>query len=173
MLCTAWLCRLVYDFSGYILIGPYSDFLFPCKETWGFNQFFYTNNTLYSVWQLCIQKGSSSFVCVCVCVCVYVCVFACACACVCVCVCVRVTAMYTKRKLLFFFLLFFFSYTCWIITPGNRGYQENIFIISPWKHMLWEYGYSVEGLIEGLLMSTHNICFCGEIGKVSTIFGWN
>ena len=33
---------------------------------------------------------------------------------------------------------------------------DNIFVISPQKHMLW---YSLE---EAFLMTTHNICFCGD-----------
>ena len=68
------------------------------------------------------------------------------------------------------------------------GYQVNIFLISPQKHMLWVLiccGYLLEApsrflyenmlwvlirstdLDEALLMSTHNRCFCGEIRKNS------
>ena len=42
----------------------------------------------------------------------------------------------------------------------KRWYQVNV-SFSPRKHMLWVV----------LLMSTHNICFCGEIRNVSTLFG--
>ena len=45
------------------------------------------------------------------------------------------------------------------------GYPVNIFLISPGKHMLWV-------LSEALLMSTHNICFRGEIRKISILLGW-
>ena len=62
-------------------------------------------------------------------------------------------------------------------------YPVNIFLISPRKHMLWVLirsasmseniccGYSLEvpRLIEALLMSTHNICFHGEIRKISIL----
>ena len=43
------------------------------------------------------------------------------------------------------------------------GYPVNIFLISPRKHMLWVL------IAEALLMSTHNICFCGEIRKISIL----
>ena len=36
--------------------------------------------------------------------------------------------------------------------------STNIFLISPWRHILWL-----------LLMSTHNICFCGEIRKIHVL----
>ena len=32
-------------------------------------------------------------------------------------------------------------------------------------------GYTLEGLAEALLMSTHNICFCQEIRKIQILFG--
>ena len=41
-------------------------------------------------------------------------------------------------------------------TVGKRMYPVNIFLFSPQKHMP-----------EALLMSIHNICFCGEIRKIS------
>ena len=50
--------------------------------------------------------------------------------------------------------------------PDKGEYQENIFnifLISPQKHMLW---YSLEAFTEALLMSSHNISFCGEIRKI-------
>ena len=41
--------------------------------------------------------------------------------------------------------------------------NADIFLTSPRKHMLW---YSLKVLGEALLMSTHNICFRGEIRKI-------
>ena len=41
------------------------------------------------------------------------------------------------------------------------------FFLFPQKHILW---YSLEA--KALLMSTNNICFCGEIRKMSILFGW-
>ena len=35
----------------------------------------------------------------------------------------------------------------------------DIFFVSPWKQVLW-------ALVEGLLMSTHNVYFCGNIPKI-------
>ena len=43
------------------------------------------------------------------------------------------------------------------------GYPENIFLISPRK--TYVVGTHLMGLGKALLMSTHNICFCGEIRK--------
>ena len=37
------------------------------------------------------------------------------------------------------------------------------FLISPWKHILWVL---IRSTTEALLMSTHNICFHGEIWKI-------
>ena len=37
----------------------------------------------------------------------------------------------------------------------------DIFLVSPWKQVLW-------ALVEGLLMSTHNVYFCGNITKIYT-----
>ena len=60
---------------------------------------------------------------------------------------------------------------CNFITPGNRGYpigldkgryRRNVFLISPRKHVL---GSHLKHLSEALIMSTHNICCCGEIRK--------
>ena len=46
------------------------------------------------------------------------------------------------------------------------GYLVNIFLISPRKHMLWVL---IRSASEALLMSTNNICFHGEIRKISII----
>ena len=68
-------------------------------------------------------------------------------------------------------ILYFF------IAPDKRGYPQNsfflflrknmFFFISPQKHMLWVLirSTSKKHLLEVLLMSTHNICFLGEIKK--------
>ena len=45
------------------------------------------------------------------------------------------------------------------------GHLVNIFLLSPRKYMLWVLIRS-----EALLMSTHNICFRGEIRKKSILF---
>ena len=52
----------------------------------------------------------------------------------------------------------------------KEGYPVNIFLISPRKHMLWVLIRSAS-LVGGttLLMSTHNICFRGEIRKISIL----
>ena len=47
----------------------------------------------------------------------------------------------------------------------DKGYKANIFLISPRKHILWVLIRSALAL----LMSTHNICFCGEIRKISVL----
>ena len=47
------------------------------------------------------------------------------------------------------------------ITASNTIATHNIFLVSPWKHMLWV-----------LIRSTHNMCFRGEIKKISTLFSW-
>ena len=60
-----------------------------------------------------------------------------------------------------------FTYLTWIIiAPDKRGYPQNIFRISPRKHIV---GTHQKGLLEALLMSTHNMCFCGEIRNISVI----
>ena len=47
---------------------------------------------------------------------------------------------------------------------GNRqGGYSIIFFSSPWKTYI--VGTHLNRLIKGILMSTHNICFCGEICK--------
>ena len=48
------------------------------------------------------------------------------------------------------------------------GFKANIFLISPRKHMLWVL---IKCLIKVLLMSTHNMCICGEIRKILNTFG--
>ena len=54
-----------------------------------------------------------------------------------------------------------------IIAPDKRGYPRNIFLISSQKHV----GTHQKCLAEALLISTHNICFCEEIRKMSVPFG--
>ena len=49
---------------------------------------------------------------------------------------------------------------------GKSGDQVNIFLITPQKHLLW---VSSRSLAEALLMSTPNICFCGEMRKISIL----
>ena len=49
------------------------------------------------------------------------------------------------------------------IDLDKSGYQVNIFLISPQKHMLWV-------LDEALLMSIHNIRFHGEMRRISILF---
>ena len=53
----------------------------------------------------------------------------------------------------------------------KRGYQINIFLIhvSPWIYIC---GYSLETPQQGTSNEHHNICFCGEIRKISILFGW-
>ena len=46
------------------------------------------------------------------------------------------------------------------IARDEKGYQINLFLISPQKHMFWV-----------LIMIFHNICFNGEIRKISTLLG--
>ena len=52
-----------------------------------------------------------------------------------------------------------------VIDLDKSGYQVNIFLISLLKHIL-------KRLAEALLMSTHNICFRGEIRKISIHLDW-
>ena len=54
------------------------------------------------------------------------------------------------------FILFLMWLQQYFISPAKREYPRNIFLISPWKDMLW-----------ALLMSTHNISFREEIKKIS------
>ena len=51
---------------------------------------------------------------------------------------------------------------CQNIDQDKNGYQVNIFLMSPPKHMLWRP-------TKALLMSTNNICFCGDIRKISVL----
>ena len=53
---------------------------------------------------------------------------------------------YAGRVFLLFFFLFFLFFIvvvlawtilCQPVVPDKSGYQENIFLISPCKHMLW------------------------------------
>ena len=55
--------------------------------------------------------------------------------------------------------------TCnmFIKAPDKSGYSDHNFLISPQKHIV---GTHQKCLSETLLMSTHNICFSGEIRKV-------
>ena len=52
--------------------------------------------------------------------------------------------------------------------------NADIFLISPLKHMLWVLiiSTSPRRFGEALLMSTHNICFCGEIRKILKNIMW-
>ena len=63
-------------------------------------------------------------------------------------------------------------YTC-RRSLGKMEYQVNIFLISQWKRMLlvccW---YSLEVPQWGTSNEYHNICFCGEIRKISILYGW-
>ena len=48
----------------------------------------------------------------------------------------------------------------------KSGYQVSIFLICPRKHMLW---YSLEAPRRGASNEYHNICFCGQIRKISIL----
>ena len=61
-------------------------------------------------------------------------------------------------------LYFLFVY----IATDKRGYPHNIFLISLRKHMLW---YSLEAPRRGASNEYHNVCFRGEIRKISAFFG--
>ena len=54
------------------------------------------------------------------------------------------------------------------IPTDKRGYPHNIFLISLQKHVV---GTHLKCLGEALLMRSHNICFHGEIRKISALFG--
>ena len=55
------------------------------------------------------------------------------------------------------------------IATDKRGYPHNIFLISPQNICC---GYSLEAPRWGASNEYHNICFCGEIRKISAFFGW-
>ena len=55
-----------------------------------------------------------------------------------------------------------------VIATDKRGYPHNIFLISLRNLCCCTHQ---KRLTEALLMSTHNICFCGEIRKISAFFG--
>ena len=56
----------------------------------------------------------------------------------------------------------------WVhIALDKKGYQENVFPISPWKYMLW---HSLEVPHWGTSNEYHKISFRGEIRKISTSF---
>ena len=94
----------------------------------------------------------------------------------------------------FFFFVFFFLYktSCFMkkkkanyITETTKGpdqpvhlsatdkrmYGGNIFLISPWKHMLWVL-ITLEVPCQGTSNEYHNICFCEDIRKILSIFAW-
>ena len=52
----------------------------------------------------------------------------------------------------------------------NRGGIHIIFFLFLYKNVCC--GYSLEAPCQALLMSTHNICICREIRKISAFFGW-
>ena len=54
-----------------------------------------------------------------------------------------------------------------LIGLDKGGYPVNIFFISPRKHMLW---YSLEVPRRDASNEYHNICFCGEIRKISILW---
>ena len=53
------------------------------------------------------------------------------------------------------------------IAPNKGVSRKLIFLISPLKHVV---GTHQKCLSKALLMSTHNICFHGEIRKTSVLF---
>ena len=55
------------------------------------------------------------------------------------------------------------------IAPYKMGYPQYISLCSPQKHLLWVL---IRSTSEVLLMSTHNICFCGETRKITILFSW-
>ena len=57
-------------------------------------------------------------------------------------------------------------YNIFVIGPDKRGYQKNICFISAWKHMLW-YSLEMPWWDTSDEYMYHNICFCGEIRKIS------
>ena len=57
-----------------------------------------------------------------------------------------------------------------LVIPDKRGYPQIIFLISPWKHMLWV-------LIRSAWWGTSNeypqlMFICRNKKKISTFFGW-
>ena len=50
----------------------------------------------------------------------------------------------------------------YIIATDKRGYSHNIFLTSPWKHMLWVF----------IRSASANVCLRGEIRKISAFFEW-
>ena len=73
------------------------------------------------------------------------------------------------------------TYVVDTIGLDKGGYLVNIFLISPRKHMLWYSleaplsheniccGYSLEAPQQGTSNEYHNICFRGEIRKISIL----
>ena len=55
------------------------------------------------------------------------------------------------------------------ISLDKTGYPHTILLISSRKHMLW---YSLEASFRGTSNEYHNVCFRGEIRKISLFFGW-
>ena len=48
--------------------------------------------------------------------------------------------------------------------------QINIFLIFQQKHMLWVSRRMALAKAKAILLGTHNICFCGEVRKISILF---
>ena len=57
------------------------------------------------------------------------------------------------------------------IATDKRGYPHNIFLISPLHENIC-CGYSLEAPHRGASNEYHNICFRGEIRKISAFFWW-
>ena len=61
-------------------------------------------------------------------------------------------------------MILIFVATSDFTAPDRRGYPHHIFLISPCKHMFWVL---VRSALVSHFLSNHNICFCGEIRKIS------
>ena len=62
-----------------------------------------------------------------------------------------------------------FNFWIRLIALDKSGYPNNIFLISPWKHVM---GTHWKRLSKGLLISNLNKWFSRKIGKISILFGW-
>ena len=58
------------------------------------------------------------------------------------------------------------THNLFAIGLDKSGYQVNIFLISPRKHMLWVL---IRSARRGASNELHNICFRGEIRKISIL----
>ena len=63
-----------------------------------------------------------------------------------------------------------FMNTAFLIGLDKGGYPVYIFLISPRKHMLWVLIRSAQ---RGTSNEYHNICFCGEMIKISILKRFN